>query len=159
MPRRPAPRRRRRAGRGQDGFTLFELLVTLAVSVIGMTGVVALQLATTRTNAMAAQTSDAVTIAKRTLEEARGKTLAQMYVDYEDVDAALPIDYDFGSQTVAGRTATYLRRIIVESTAASVDLLRIRVEVVWADEGADVNDLMHRHEISVELLRTRQEDF
>lgn len=149
---------RREAGhlRGQRGFTLLELLITLTVSAIGMGGVLALHLATVKSNATAAQSSEAVTVAERTLEEARGYTLAQMYVEYED-DGALPIDYDFGLETVLGRTTTYLRRIIVESMPASDDLLRVRVEISWAEDGGDVTDDAQRRTVSLEVLRTRQE--
>ena len=151
-------RRARPRGRGEAGFTLLELLITLAVMVIGMTGILGLQLATTRANQGASQTAEGVTIAQRTLEEARSKTLAQLLADHDD-DGALPIDHDFDAQTVTGRTTTYLRRITVEATEASDDLLRVRVEVTWADDGAAIGDPDHTHVVSVELLRTRQEAF
>ncbi len=156
---------RRDPRRGQRGFTLMELLITLAVSVIGMTGVMALQLATTRTNQGAANAAEAVTIAQRTLEEARSKTLTQMAVDYEG-DAgseteATDIDFDFNGETVLGRTVTFQRRIIVASLPASNDLIRVRVVVRWYDDGVDpdLDDPMFRHDVAVELLRTRQEAF
>jgi prepilin-type N-terminal cleavage/methylation domain-containing protein len=141
--------------RGEAGFTMIELLVTLAVSAIGVAGMLALQLTTVRTNATSASSAEAVTIAERTIEEARGLTVDEMLVEYEA--AGLPIDHDFGMQTVSGRTTTYLRRILVEENEDSDDLLRIRVEVIWADEGRDVNDPAHRHIVSLEILRTRQE--
>jgi type IV pilus assembly protein PilV len=140
---------------GERGFTMIELLVTLAVSAIGIAGMLALQVTSVRTNASSAQAAEAVTVAERTIEEARGYTLDEMFVEYEDPD--LPIDYDFGSTTVAGRTTTYLRRILVEENPDSTSLLRIRVEVMWAEEGRDVNDEDARHTISLEILRTRQE--
>ena len=141
--------------RREGGFTMVELLVTLAVSAIGIAGMLALQLTTVRTNATSAQAAEAVTVAGRTIEEARGLTLDEMYVEYEDAD--LPIDYDFGAQTVAGRTTTYLRRIQVEENPDSAGLLEIRVEVMWAEDGRDVNDVANRHTLALEILRTRQE--
>ena len=141
--------------RGESGFTMVELLVTLAVSAIGVAGMLALQLTTVRTNATSSTSADAVTIAERTIEEARGLSVDEMLFEYEA--AALPIDHDFGLQTVSGRTATYLRRILVEENEDSDDLLRIRVEVTWADDGRDVNDPAYRHTVSLEILRTRQE--
>ncbi len=156
MPARPPPRRTR--DRAQAGFTMLELLVTLAIMVIGLTGMLGLQLASTRANQGASQTAEAVTVAQRTLEEARSKTLAQLLADYDD-DGVLPIEHDFDAQTVVGRTTTYLRQITVEETAASPDLLRVRVEVTWADDGAVVGDPDHTHTVAAELLRTRQEAF
>jgi prepilin-type N-terminal cleavage/methylation domain-containing protein len=139
----------------ERGFTMVELLVTLAVSAIGVAGMLALQITTVKTNASSAQSAEAVAVAERTIEEARGLTVDEMLVEYEA--GALPIDYDFGSQTVAGRTNTYLRRVLVEENPDSTDLLRIRVEVMWAEDGRDVNDPAHRHTVSLEILRTRQE--
>lgn len=143
------------APRGEGGFTMVELLVTLAVSAIGVAGMLALQLTSVRTNASSAQSAEAVTVAERTIEEARGLTLDEMYIEYEDPD--LPIDYDFGATTVAGRTTTYLRRIQIEENPDSVDVIRIRVEVMWAEDGRDVNDVATRQTLSLEILRTRQE--
>lgn len=137
---------------------MLELLITLAIMVIGMTGMLGLQLATTRANQGAGQTAEAVTIAQRTLEEARSKTLTQLIADYDD-DTTLPIDHDFDAQTVTGRTTTYLRRLTVEATDASTDLLRMRVEITWADDGAAIGDPDRTRSVSVELLRTRQESF
>jgi Tfp pilus assembly protein PilV len=136
---------------------MIELLITLGVSVIGVMGVLSLQLATLRANQGAGDSAEAVTIAKRTLEEARSKSLDEMYVDYED--ATFPIVYDWDGQTVIGRTATYLRQITIEETELGSDILRMRVEVYWADEGGDINDINTRRQTSFELLRTRQEAF
>ena len=141
--------------RSERGFTMVELLVTLAVSAIGIAGMLALQVTSVRTNATSAQAAEAVTVAERTIEEARSLSVDEMLVEYEA--AALPIDHDFGSQTVAGRTTTYLRRIQVEENPDSADLLRIRVEVMWAEDGGDVNNEDTRHTLSLEILRTRQE--
>ena len=134
---------------------MVELLVTLAVSAIGIAGMLALQTSTVRSNATSAQAAEAVTVAERTIEEARSLTIDEMLIEYEAT--SLPIDHDFGLQTVAGRTTTYLRRIQVEENPDSTDLLRIRVEVMWAEDGRDVNDPDARHTLSLEILRTRQE--
>jgi prepilin-type N-terminal cleavage/methylation domain-containing protein len=144
------------ARRREAGFTMIELLITLSIAVIGMTGVLALHLATTRANANTAATADAITIAQQTLEDARALSLAEMYAAYDD-DGALPIDYDFDQTTVLGRTTTYYRRIVVEGVGGSSDLLRLRVEISWGDDGAAIDDDAHHHVIALELLRTRQE--
>jgi prepilin-type N-terminal cleavage/methylation domain-containing protein len=129
---------------GEAGFTMVELLVTLAVTVIGMTGAIALHLAITRANGGAAQQADAMAIAEHAIEDARSLTLDEMYTAYEDDDGALPIDWDYDGATEQGRTATYQKRILVEQVQG--DLVRLRVEVSWGD-----------HLIALELVRTRQE--
>ena len=137
-------------GNSQAGFTMVELMVTMAVSVIGVAGVLALQLATIKTNAGAAQSAEAVGIAGRTIEEARGLSLAALLAELDD-DGALPIDHDFDGATVIGRTTTYRRRIVVEALDDRANLLRVRVEVTWTDDRAAP------HLAALELLRTRQE--
>jgi prepilin-type N-terminal cleavage/methylation domain-containing protein len=138
-----------RAGRTQRGFTMIELLITLAVSGIALAGVLATHLVAVRTNAGAAGAADAIAIAERTIEDARSLTLDQMYAEYDDSDAALPIDHDFGLQTIAGRTQVYTRRIVVEEAGDTGGLIRIRVEVTWTDETD--------HRIAFEIVRTKQE--
>jgi prepilin-type N-terminal cleavage/methylation domain-containing protein len=137
-----------RGSRSERGFTMIELLITLAVSGIALAGVLATHLVAVRTNAGAAGAADAVSIAERTVEAAR-LPLDEMYVEYDDSDLALPIDYDFGLQTVAGRTQSYTRRIIVEEAGNTGGLIRIRVEVSWADETD--------HRVAFEIVRTKQE--
>ena len=39
----------------------------------------------------------------------------------------------------------------------SSDLLRVRVEISWAEDGGDIDDDAQRRTISLEVLRTRQE--
>lgn len=138
-----------RARGTQRGFTMIELLITLAVSGIALAGVLATHLVAVRTNAGAAGAADAIAIAERTIEDARSLTIDQMYAEYEDSDGALPIDYDFGLQTVAGRTQSYTRRIVVDEAGNTGGLIRIRVEVTWTDEA--------EHQVAFEIVRTRQE--
>jgi prepilin-type N-terminal cleavage/methylation domain-containing protein len=133
----------------QRGFTMIELLITLAVSGIALAGVLATHLVAVRTNAGAAGAADAIAIAERTIEDARSLTIDQMYTEYDDSDSALPIDHDFGLQTVAGRTQSYTRRIVVEDAGTTGGLIRIRVEVTWIEEA--------EHRVAFEIVRTKQE--
>lgn len=131
--------------RGEAGFTMVELLITLSISVIGMTGALALHLATARANAGSAATADAIAAAQKTLEDARSQSYAELIASY----GALPIDDDFGGTTITGRTETFTRRIQIDPVGGNNDLLRVRVEISWNDLGD--------HTIALELLRTRQE--
>jgi len=142
--------------RRQRGFTLLELLVTLAVTVIGMAGLLALHVTTLRGNDVASRSGEAVSLAQRQLEELRAMTLTEMTTALGE----LPIDADL--DTVAGRAGvTYRPRVmVVEMSEASSDLLRMRVEMAWTDDGAEAgsNGGVHDHMVSLEVVRTRQED-
>jgi prepilin-type N-terminal cleavage/methylation domain-containing protein len=148
---------RLRPRRRQRGFTLLELLITLAITVIGLTGLLSLFVVTAKGNTTTSQSGEAVAVAEATLEEIRNLSLPAMYAQFGV--ASLPIDANL--DTVAGRAGvTFSRRVqITEMTATSTNLVKLRVEVSWTDAGAAVgaNGGMHDHRISFELIRTGTE--
>lgn len=151
----------RARGRHQRGFTLLELLVTLGVTVVGLTGLMSLHLAVLRGNESTAKNGEAVAIAQETLELLRAERMEQLYARWSV--AALPIDGSL--DTVVGRGGiTFRRRVqITELPAASVDLIKIRVMVAWSDDNANGAGTgtgaasIYDHQVSLELIRTRQE--
>lgn len=157
-----APITRMRGPRGeQSGFTLIEILVTMTITVIGLTGLLSLHMATVKGNQIASRSAEATTLAQEVLEELRARpvddgTIKSIVGQY----GALPITnqlYD----TVIGRAGmTYpVHMSVNELTTMSEDLIRIRVEVSWADDGADpaTADETLKHSIALEIVRTRQE--
>jgi prepilin-type N-terminal cleavage/methylation domain-containing protein len=151
------PRGRRPARkRGERGFTLIELLVTLGVTVIGLTGLLSIHLATVRGNAATARGGSATATAQLTLEELRQTPIQTLIDTY----GALPIVQE-PLDTVAGPAGLTLNRTlsVTELTAASSNLVLIRVEVSWTDDGATPGEADGRydHMVSLELVRTRQE--
>jgi prepilin-type N-terminal cleavage/methylation domain-containing protein len=149
----PTTRRRRRQG----GFTLLELLITLAITVIGLTGLMSLYVVTAKGNAGTSRSGEGVAVAESTVEEIRTMTLAEMYARFGVPN--LPIDANL--DTVAGRAGvTFSRRVqVTEMTATSTNLIKIRVEVTWTDNGAaaGVAAGIHDHRVSFELIRTATE--
>jgi prepilin-type N-terminal cleavage/methylation domain-containing protein len=148
-----------RTGRGEGGFTLIELLVTLSVTVIGLAGLLSLHSTTIKGNQIASRSGEAATIAQRSMEELRAIPV-QGLNSIETTYGVLPI-VDATMDPVDGRAGmTYTRRVSVrELTSVSEDLVLMRVEVEWADDGADpvtAPDNL-KHAISLELIRTRQE--
>jgi prepilin-type N-terminal cleavage/methylation domain-containing protein len=146
--------------RGQGGFTLLELLITMAVTVIGLMGLMSLHLTTTRGNDIAGRSGEGVNIAQQTLEDLR----ARSYKDMVEVltgnrNTALPIDIVLN--VVQGRNGmSYRRRAFVqEMTAASSGLIRVRLEVSWTDDGAvqGSDSGVHDHVVALEVIRTRLE--
>lgn len=147
---------RRRGRRGRRGFTLLELLVTMAITTIGLVGLLGLHVVLTKSNVSASQSGEAVAIAQRSLEEYRNRTLLGLLDEFDAVD--LPIDAAL--DTVAGRAGTtFERRLVVEQLDVSSSLIKVRVEVTWAEDGAAVGAqggaLDHR--IALEIVRTSEE--
>lgn len=148
----------RRPGRHQRGFTLVELLVTLGVTVVGLTGLLSLHLAGVKGNERTADAGQALTVAQETLEDMRTYTVPRLLTRF--AAASLPINASLN--TVTGRTGTVYRpRVIVqEMTAQSPDLIRIRVEVEWSDDNANGagtgsgTAAALDHKVALELIRT-----
>jgi prepilin-type N-terminal cleavage/methylation domain-containing protein len=157
--------RRRRSARSQRGFTLLELLITLAVTTIGMVGVMTLHLSVGRGNEGAARANEAVTVATETVEWLRSMT-------YPQLETALGITPTLGTpDTVAlpdvpGRNAMAFRRraiVTVLSGGVGSRLTRFRVEVGWTEDGAvrtaadNFADGAFDHSLSFEFVRTEKE--
>ncbi len=145
---------------GESGFTLVELLVALTVTVIGLAGLLTLHIATLKGNQVASRTGEATTFAQQALEELRALPIDGGADSIVARYGALPID-NATMDTVDGRAGmTYTRRLWVgELTSVSEDLVKIRVQLEWTDDGADPNgaDDRYKHQIALELIRTRQE--
>jgi prepilin-type N-terminal cleavage/methylation domain-containing protein len=149
-----------RPARGQGGFTLLELLITMAVTVIGLMGLMSLHLTTTRGNDIAGRSGEGVTIAQQTLEDLRARGYKDMVEALTgNRSSALPIDVVLN--VVQGRNGmSYRRRAIVqEMTSASTGLVRVRLEVSWTDDGAaqGSDNGVHDHIVALEVIRTRLE--
>jgi prepilin-type N-terminal cleavage/methylation domain-containing protein len=158
-----------RHGDRQGGFTLLELLITLAITTIGMVGVMSLHLSVGRGNDGAARTNEAMTVATETLEWLRSMTMTE-------IEAELAVTPVMGTPLtvvlpdVPGRAAmTFRRRTIITvlsgSNTAGNDtrLTRFRVEVGWTDDGAvrtaadNFADGFYDHSVAFELIRTAKE--
>lgn len=139
----------------EGGFTLIEILMAMTVTVIGLVGLLSLHMTTIKGNQIAAHSAEATTIAQRLLEELRSRSVDDIVSEY----GALPIE-DALMDTVAGKIITYTPYLSVkELTGVSEDLVLLRIEVRWADDGADpaTVDVRDIHDIVLEIVRTRQE--
>jgi Tfp pilus assembly protein PilV len=129
------------------------------VTVIGLAGLLSLHSTTIKGNQIASRSGEAATVAQRAMEELRAIPV-QGPNSIETTYGVLPI-IDAAMDPVSGRAGmTYTRRVSVgELTSVSEDLVLMRVEVEWADDGADPATAPDnlKHVISLELIRTRQE--
>jgi prepilin-type N-terminal cleavage/methylation domain-containing protein len=151
--------KRDRARRAQRGFTLLELLMTLTVTTIGLAGLMSLHLSIARGNDGASRFAEATQFANATLEQLRAKTIVNMLAGLPGSPTAPPVDVTL--PTVAGRAGmTYTRRVVItQLNSASTSLWRIRVEVGWIDDGADMatGAAELKHLVAAELIRTVEE--
>ncbi len=155
---RPCPSSRRHQ---QGGFTLLELLITAAVTVIGFAGLLGLHLAAVGGNGLSGRAGEAVAVCERTMEQLRSETVAGMAQDLTgSASSSLPIT-NVAMSTVTGRNGmTYRRTVTInELDSVSPDLIQIHVAVDWTDDGAvqGSDNGRHDHEVTLELIRTRQE--
>lgn len=143
------------ADRGERGFTLIEVLITLAITLIGLGGLMTLHHVVSDGNSSASRMAEASAIAETALEEVRQRAFAQLVTEL----GAPPIDAEL--EEAAGRgERVYQRRLLIDPLdEVSADLFRVRVEVSWTDDGAaqGSDDGAHDHTFVLETFRTRQE--
>jgi prepilin-type N-terminal cleavage/methylation domain-containing protein len=143
------------AADGQRGFTMIEVMVTLAVTLIGLAGLMTLHHVVSEGNSSAGRTTEASAIAETALEEVRQLAFVQIETQF----GTAPIDADLEEATGKGEHV-YRRRLLIEPIdAVSPDLFRVRIEVSWSEDGAAAgsDEGAHDHTFVLETLRTRQE--
>ncbi|MCG8417321.1 MAG: prepilin-type N-terminal cleavage/methylation domain-containing protein [Proteobacteria bacterium] len=139
---------------GQQGFSLLELLIALAVTVVGLAGLMSLHVATMKGNRTAAHTADATTIAQQTMEELRSMSMAEITTRH----GPLPITGVNNMDTVDGRAGmTFTRDLSVREMSGFLVMMRIVVN--WTEDGSDpaTVDEQYRHKVALELIRTSLE--
>jgi hypothetical protein len=140
---------------GQRGFTVIDILITLAVTLIGLAGLMTLHHVISRGMASASRMAEASSIAEAALEEVRQLRFSRI----QSLFGEPPIDVELEAAEGKGERV-YGRHLMVEALdGVSVDLFRVRVEVTWSDDGAAAgsDDGVHDHTFVLETFRTRQE--
>lgn len=152
--------RRRAARRGQRGFTLLELLITLSVTTIGLIGLLALHLSIARGNDGASRSAEAQQVTVGALEQLRSQAPQTLMQTLTGNPAASP-PVTAAAYTVIGRNGmTYsVVRSVVALPSASTSLWRIRVVTSWAEDGAALGSAGAplNHSIALEVIRTLEE--
>ena len=144
----------------QRGFTLLELMITLAVTTIGLVGLLSLHLSIARGNDNASRASEAQQLANQTLETLRAQRTADMMTTLTGSATALP-PIDVTLSSVVGRAnMTYRRRVVITTlNAASSSLWLMRVEVSYTEDGGSAGAAGGSldHTMAAELIRTVEE--
>jgi hypothetical protein len=138
----------------ESGFTALEVLITLAVTLIGLAGLMTLHHVISDGAAGAGRMAEASAIAESALEEVRQQRFTRLVTEF----GPTPIDVDLEAAAGRGERA-YGRHLLVEALSVSADLFRVRIEVSWSDDGAEAGAEggIHDHALVVETFRTRQE--
>jgi prepilin-type N-terminal cleavage/methylation domain-containing protein len=127
-----------RVRRGESGFTMMEIMVSLVVMVIGMLGIMALQSAAVRGNRTSRQLERARVVAAEVMEQARGLPVA-------NPPTVAPITSADG--------VTFVPSIVVEDIVDHPLLKRVTVTVTFAEDGDDTQT----RGATLELIRTTEE--
>jgi prepilin-type N-terminal cleavage/methylation domain-containing protein len=139
----------------ERGFTLIEVLVTLAVTLIGLAGLMTLHHVVSDSTGSAGRMAEASAIAETALEEVRQLAFNRLETEF----GAPPIDVEL-EQAAGKGERIYDRRLVVDPLdEVSADLFRVRIEVTWTEDGATAgaDDGAHDHRLVLETFRTRQE--
>jgi len=146
---RTRPPSRRRSSH-QAGFTLMELLISLAVTMFALTALVALNMTFSQGSAAVNQSQEAVSVGKLVLEELRGKRTGDLLTALTGSTSSTP-PFDRSSyRSAAGRNGmTYT--VDVEVASVTATLWRMRVVVRWNDDAGGAK------QVALELLRPSSE--
>ncbi|WP_428261892.1 type IV pilus modification PilV family protein [Haliangium sp.] len=166
LPRSSSPTPPRRRHSHQAGFSLIEIIIAMAVSLIGLAGLMSLYTTNSKANQRVTRTVEATALAQRSLEELRSIPVAPPSPSYDGptletnfgipvVDAPLP-------DVVGHANTTFQRRVTIQplapTSAPTPTLFRIRMVVRWSDDGAAIGtDPLRDHTVALETIRTRQD--
>jgi prepilin-type N-terminal cleavage/methylation domain-containing protein len=150
----------RSTSRGQRGFTLLELLITLSVTTIGLIGLLALHLSIARGNDGASRAAEAEQITATALEDLRAQSPGTMMNTLTGNRHAMPPAVA-PAVIVPGRNGMpySVTRSVTALNAVSPSLWRVRVSTSWAEEGAAIGAVGDplTHTIALEVIRTIEE--
>ncbi len=148
-------RRRRRPG-SQKGFSLIEIMIAMAITLVALTGLMALYVSLLKGNDNASRATEASAFAKETLEEVRSTSFTTLTGLY----GSTPVDTAATMPTRTGRAGQdFETRLLITDVPAEPELVVIRVEISWTDSGAVPGSANGRydHLIAIELVRWRSD--
>ena len=129
---------------------MLELLITLAVTVFGLMGVLSLHATLTTGANLTAQSQEATAAGTEIMETLRSKRPSQLCNEVVHGTAAVPCT-NAAYTTVIGRNGMSYS-VGVDVSVAATNLWLVRVEVTWTD---DANG--QPHTVPLEMLRTSKE--
>ena len=131
--------------RSQSGFTLIEIMVSLAVIIIGLLGIMALQATTVRQNRLARGIERARVYDAQMVEDLRAKPAATLLAAVGTTNPYAQI------QTPDGMT--YTRSYTITGVTGSTGLLLITATTTFVDDADGTT-----HSATMQIVRTTTED-
>lgn len=126
-----AYRRQRRRRAAQRGFTMIELLVALTVMLIGLSGVLSVQLVSSQASSYSRHAGEAAVLAEAKMEEMRTTSIANLVAGSDTVDAQ--------GNAAANGIFTRSWTISWNSNVATVTLT-----VSWLEQGSETHSITYR---------------
>jgi Tfp pilus assembly protein PilV len=137
-----------------------ELLMTLAITTIGLIGLLSLHLSIARGNDGASRTAEAQQVGTLTIEQLRAQRITDMMQTLTGSSTSVP-PVSVAMPTMTGRNgSTYARTVSVTAlNSASTSLWKLRVVVTWQEDGAvaGTSGGIYDHSMAVEVIRTVEE--
>lgn len=124
--------------RGEGGFTLIEIMVSMALLVIGLLGILALQMTTVKGNRVSRELDRARVLAAEMMEDVRAKDVST------DTGGAY-------ANVVTSDGVTYRRAYTVTTVSGTLRLVTVTVTFAENDDPDD------EHTATLQMLRTTQE--
>lgn len=124
--------------KGEGGFTLIEIMVSMVILVIGLLGILALQMTTVKGNRMSRNLERGKVFATAMMEDLRSRPLDGTF-------AAIP----FPTVTTADGV-TYTRSFTATAVAGSTTMMLVTTTVTFAEN----DDPSDTHTATLQMLRT-----
>jgi type IV pilus modification protein PilV len=122
---------------GESGFTLIEIMVSMVILVIGLLGILALQMTTVKGNRMSRELERGKVFATAMMEDLRSRPNASIAgLTYPDVTTADGV--------------TYTRSFTTAAVAGSATLMMITTTVTFAEN----DDPTDTHTATLQMMRT-----
>ena len=103
-----------------SGFTLIEVMISIAIIAIGIFAVMSLVITVMKGNTLSKRVTTATTIAQDELEKFKN-------MDYDKID----VDVDVYSGTETAYDIDYYHKVIVADDTPATDIKTIEVDVYW----------------------------
>jgi prepilin-type N-terminal cleavage/methylation domain-containing protein len=127
--------------RREDGFTVLEILIALAVMTIGLAAIMMVQTTVVKGNRFGQRLERAKLLAEQSMEELRGRNV---------------VPYEGTTQTFAPfeqNGVLYTRQFSVAAVPGQPNLLMVTVDVSYGEEGNEAD----RRRVQLQMVRTRLE--
>ena len=140
----------------QGGFTMIELLVALTITMIALSGLMALYVSAAQANGVARQSAHASDLGAAAVDELRSFRVSKIetLTNYATISVAGwgPVEYHEGS--VLSQGIEYHR--FLSAVALNTNLVRLKLDVTWSEDNLPLGtDTASEHTVSYELIKAR----